>query len=568
MITPFIGILWIDICADNMEYQHHFSNETHKLNNDAEQPSVAPLDYETTARERVASLASDPSQLRQFIENIKYKSLRRELSAQYEIEYADKGVINTLLSDLDANHGATPAVAEKHAKNWRAIELALDWTPEEAGNILAEGRHGNVNILAIVEQLASVKNKRLARPFLLMLQRKLVDMETQAAGQSVSGIAGQDMKDWMSGSTEVVLTLIKNGTEETKNYARSFAAHNIERILQDMDNTNSYREVADIIVDICRSSGGYHQDEMIKALECLSEENQHYIVAALVADSSDGCLRVARNFKMLRFSVEDLRRLLKIWQLSDRKEKLTFTVLSNIERIDEVERLRPGSVKILEQEFGILNFGRYDAKTLAYIYDNKDKDDLPHGYLIYPYNDHNGAFMRDKEIIRQLVDSMASKYYLRIVEVKNKRGLIHKLMRLKAHYPSHPEAAFIILGGHGTPDSIQLGDESDEQNSIYAENLGIESNDRRRGLAKKLGSRVLKKGAPIVLISCSTGQEEGIGQKLSEAFETEVIAPDMSTNLKSLDPVFDQRGNLHTFKVEYTDANSAKKYVRGRQNSA
>lgn len=59
----------------------------------------------------------------------------------------------------------------------------------------------------------------------------------------------------------------------------------------------------------------------------------------------------------------------------------------NIDSIVDLERLRPGICKTLNQEFGIIFFGRYPVDVLIAQYDERNNTSMPYGAVIFPHSD-------------------------------------------------------------------------------------------------------------------------------------------------------------------------------------
>ena len=227
------------------------------------------------------------------------------------------------------------------------------------------------------------------------------------------------------------------------------------------------------------------------------------------------------------------------------------TVRNNLERMDELEKERPGCVRVLREEFGIENFARYPKELLIEQFDTKDDQSLPYGIVINPKADHNGAFAGgpDGGAIANVWKTLKGKFRLRIFEASSRFGVARTLIRTEQRYQHDGggKIAFAMIGGHGEPDSIQFGD---GENAVR---LGIDDLGGSVGVAAK--NKFFEPNPTIILSSCSTGKYGGIGQELSAVLGARVIGPDVPTPLPSVSVSLDASGKPK-FDVTYKNAKS------------
>ena len=226
-------------------------------------------------------------------------------------------------------------------------------------------------------------------------------------------------------------------------------------------------------------------------------------------------------------------------------------IYKSVERIIKLESIYPGASKFLLEQFGIKSFGRYPLELLIHQYSHRYDKEKPYGVLLYPRDDWNGAFSTDGEVLENLLTRIRSlDFNLRIYECEDKVDLVSALNDARHKFG---KISFAVIGGHGSKDSIQFGDKNDSDHNLYKEDL-------------------LKKGAPavthafvenpsIILQSCSTGIQNGIGQQMS-SMGAKVYAPDRPTFVSDIDPYMDKSGNL-TFKVKYEKRTHLKIYDQG-----
>ncbi len=272
-------------------------------------------------------------------------------------------------------------------------------------------------------------------------------------------------------------------------------------------------------------------------------------------------------------------------KVSTMADKLMESYWWNLEAASELEAKKPGSVKQLYEEYGIANFGRYEADMLLRQLEMTDQDSR-YGVAIYPEADYNGAFFQNR---KQLYDASlqlrVGGFETRVVEAGSQRELARRLLRLhKKHSPAGNKFSFAIVGGHGSPNSIALGNEkpyvpppmpdpkkSDEdyrkeleawKQSISTDTGKFVTDDllEGEGINRAL-EEWFETGAPKVLVSCSTGAEGGIAEKASGRTSGEVIAPKIPTNVKKIGVSFDDQGKP-VFSVEYSEGVAAR-YAAG-----
>jgi len=241
----------------------------------------------------------------------------------------------------------------------------------------------------------------------------------------------------------------------------------------------------------------------------------------------------------------DSEDLLAGWAASDNHHEIPIG--NNLNTIIEIEKLRPGIAKTIGSEFGIRDFGRYPSQLLVAQYDEINNMVKPYGIILYPYTDHNGAFYGDLITFLNLYDQISNTHNLRIVECKSKQQAISVLNRLRKRYG---KSDFAIIGGHGTANSIDLGEDSISLEDIL-----------RKGF--EAASLIFNDSPTIILSSCSTGATQGIGQEISGKLNCTIIAPDKPTSISSISVVQGQDKLL--FDVKYQEALASQTY-RNAQN--
>ncbi len=222
-----------------------------------------------------------------------------------------------------------------------------------------------------------------------------------------------------------------------------------------------------------------------------------------------------------------------------------WNIGQNIFTIHGIESEHPGISRILRDNFGIENFGRYSPEMLISQYEGFEDTEHPYGIILFPKDDHNGAFYRDRRILDNMWRQLHDKFNVRILEAKSKIDIAKLLLRLNSRYGKYHKISFAIVGGHGTKKNIQFGPPDSPRNFLDIKDLAS------RGV-KRTAVVFFEPNPTIILNSCSTGADDAIGQKMSELMgeESVLIAPDINGGLKSISTVIENDNRL-TFYVEY-----------------
>ncbi len=313
--------------------------------------------------------------------------------------------------------------------------------------------------------------------------------------------------------------------------------HLMRKIIKKTDNAADVKEIMDVTAEY-------------------DNETKVDIIAAVLAWRHDSnaedlqknldTLPLPPNFKIDTY--------VSAWKRSAEEHRDVATA-THLRRVMEVAAKEPEAIEVLTKQFGIKDFGRYDAEMLLRQYQERDNDEEPYGIVVYPESDHNGAFFHDKDKLKKVADDLGDTHLLRIVEANNKIGVVKQLLKLRKKYPSH-KFSFAIIGGHGTKDSIQFGSPYEHNNNtshIHTEDLAGPGAGRTAGF--------FEKGGTIILESCSTGKSGGIAEKLSEVLGVQVVAPDVPTSTKEIN-VQVKNGAPH-FTIEFEKKESLQMYSAG-----
>lgn len=230
-------------------------------------------------------------------------------------------------------------------------------------------------------------------------------------------------------------------------------------------------------------------------------------------------------------------------------------VRENLRAVLELESKEPGITTFLSKKYGITAFGRYPVEMLIEQKAKSENKDQPYGIILYPKDDWNGAFHEDIFVFKFLREQMnddpnLKDFLIRVYECGSKKDIAKALIDLEKNYRGHHKISFAIIGGHGSKDSINFGGGDSVRTKLY-------SKDFHRSRVQRTGD-FFEPEATVILVSCSTGQNEGIGQTLSEKMGMKVIAPNTPTNISRITPKW-ENGKID-FDVEYSDKSSTAVY--------
>lgn len=344
-------------------------------------------------------------------------------------------------------------------------------------------------------------------------------------------------------------------SESTKDKCSDKISRSLDYILQNIKGSALKTEFIPAILH-------YNNiDQVEKVTDVIKEEvsKKNYLGFVILTDLLSSTDEVTRDIGQKIFSERitgyglDPQIILDYWRMSDNPDNFSESLTRNLKKIDELEKVKHGISQALYENFGITDFDRYPNEVLIKQFDTIESQN-PYGIILYPKHDHNGAFYNDKKIINDLFEELGDDYLLRVLECTDASNVLKSLLRLNHKYGGTNKIQFSIVGGHGTKNSIQFGDNEDNE-SIFTENL--------IGDAIKKPGRFFVDDPTIILVSCSTGENNGIGQKLSEVFKAHVFAPDKPTSLKGISASISNHELI--FDVQYGDDSSTNQYLEGER---
>ena len=238
--------------------------------------------------------------------------------------------------------------------------------------------------------------------------------------------------------------------------------------------------------------------------------------------------------ELIRFAMEEPELYQKGKALADRLIRpprndpmLYANMAYAIDEIGEEKTAR------LHAAYGIENFFRYSddmLKTLVKNLDPANDRDKPLLLVAFNKNDWNGAFYTEG----RRLDALRKHYRVIIREMDSEDGFYDAAKTVSANYG---RIDTLIIGGHGSPDSIRMG-ENDEKGK-----LDLTDETELASLRS-----MFKPRPTVVLVSCSTGKDEkAIGGLMSRVWNARLFAPRDPANVSEYS--FDSEGQLN---VTYT----------------
>ncbi|MBI1968946.1 hypothetical protein HYS49_03470 [Candidatus Woesearchaeota archaeon] len=197
----------------------------------------------------------------------------------------------------------------------------------------------------------------------------------------------------------------------------------------------------------------------------------------------------------------------------------------------------------LGKEQGITHFDRYfknhtfplEECTLEAI--TRASSKKPLAVVIHNKNDENEAFA-DPVYITELLHVLAH-YSVCLFETDNRTEVFEDIKRAATTSKKPRKISLLVLGGHGTPQSLNLGKPTHETEKYHPVLFNGECYLSIYDGAQfaEMGKHI-RKGGKIVLVSCSTGAEIVGGKNLAQVIAENVphatiYAPQVDTMLES-----------------------------------
>lgn len=259
---------------------------------------------------------------------------------------------------------------------------------------------------------------------------------------------------------------------------------------------------------------------------------------------------------------EPYKILTEYWESSRDKKRINkwMDELSLLGSIEKLLTRENGLDKLtyFHEQCGIINVHRFSTELLENQYQKRESN-LPYGVIILPLADYNGAFASNVEVYDKLRAKAASLgLEVRVGEAADVKKLYTRLKRWDKLYRKSYKIEFVVVGGHGSPDSITFG-------PYWKSHRSLSSDKVEHNKFAERAKTFLAPEAPIVFNACSTGLSEdgfeSIAQKYSGILKTSIRGPSQPASIKDMKISRNPNGKLE-LEVEYNDA-EANKFTKG-----
>lgn len=244
----------------------------------------------------------------------------------------------------------------------------------------------------------------------------------------------------------------------------------------------------------------------------------------------------------------DYGELSRIWGGYSFNASATSTASENIWIIADLERQRPNIAKTLHEQFNISLFQRYPQEMLIEQFDQRDNTVMPYGVMVSAINDDAEVFQSvGPQIFMGMMHSELLKlgYTLRVCEAGTEDKLKEAFEGYSKRY-GIKSASFGVIMGHGSPERIVMNWEHPRY-----PNRVIRKQSFQGGAPWKF-SAFMKAESTLVLVSCSTGAENGIAQEISKQGLI-VIGPDREANILGIS-IEKNADGMPVFRIPYLHA--------------
>jgi hypothetical protein len=215
------------------------------------------------------------------------------------------------------------------------------------------------------------------------------------------------------------------------------------------------------------------------------------------------------------------------------------------EVMDELETEVPGSVRLLNEKFGIANFQRYPKEILLKQLQEIDQEKEV-GLLVFAKGDWNGAFDNQSKIWNKLYEQKKDKLNFRIIECDTKNSLAKGLLQTKNEFNNKIALAF--LSAHSSPEGFDLANDGNEAGYVSKENITETTSKMKDLFAPR---------AQVIANACSSGALAGWVEGLSKESRISAVGPDRPAGISDIDFAGEE------VVPEYYDTDIYSKYQNG-----
>lgn len=232
---------------------------------------------------------------------------------------------------------------------------------------------------------------------------------------------------------------------------------------------------------------------------------------------------------------DDVLDMANLWVMNDREkdqraEKRQHNVRNNVVKLIELNNAGVDISKMTSR-YGIRNFTRYKTETLLA---QQEASYNPEGITLAltAESDWNGAIKSVEKNIDQ--SGWENPVY---AEVGSLPDIARRLIYVtKTHGPVNR----LFFEVHGSEIGMYPGMGKKRKNAITVDAI-LES----RGIERLVERGLLSKDCEVILKSCNTGHEDGVGEAISEKTGLKTTAPPYESNALIVDP---ETGDVKSFK--------------------
>lgn len=194
---------------------------------------------------------------------------------------------------------------------------------------------------------------------------------------------------------------------------------------------------------------------------------------------------------------------------SEKQIDFTTNLERNLQAMKQVkDEFGEEALLKLHKEYGICHFGRYPIELYKQILEHDPE--LPTATLIYPYVDQVAVFYEDQETFRTLMSS-TQKFNFNLIEAGDGTDAYSRVKNLREEYPDE-DVDLVIIGGHGQPDSLSLGNEAMGEGSTITKELLSPS-------VLRLTNRLVHEETTLIFVSCNVGKKVDEGSLAKHVFD-------------------------------------------------
>lgn len=216
----------------------------------------------------------------------------------------------------------------------------------------------------------------------------------------------------------------------------------------------------------------------------------------------------------------------------------------SFEAMGELENEKPGSVKALNEKFGIDNFQRYPKEILLNQLEDSDPEKKV-GLMVFAKDDWSGSFDDQKDVWSKIYNQQKEDVNFRIVECGTKIDLARQLIKSKQDF--NQKISLLTLSAHSSEEGFSLSVKGDEFITVGKEDI-TDSQSMKE---------IFAPNAQLLANACSAGAIEGWVKDVSKEARIKAVGPDVPATIEDVDFVGSE------IVPKYQDNNAYSGYQNG-----